>query len=270
MKKVLSKTVNEKEVWILTPDLSFSSYIYNPEGINYLDIFYRFAQYWPTNEAIKDLFKDSAIALNNKIEQLLFLIKELDKKRQYLLKIEKPKRKIYSYRPYQHFLALIEASLNVIHSIKDLIERIDDRYLKRDYYREIINQDWFEYLMAFRALIHHIESPLITIEQGKIIFQFERINELHRYKKILKILKISPTHNLQIKFNVQLEYIKNIIFNILLPSLNTWAKKHIDELDQDLEIDIITGFRKNGSFKTKKISLKTILKIASHKYKCLI
>ncbi len=261
MKKVLSKTNSGKYIWILIPDVYIWRYLNNPKGINYLDIFYGFVKFCPTKTEIKDLIKDSMMALDNKLEQLLFLDKELFRKNQYLLKKGKHNRRIYSYRPYQHLLALLEACLNVIHSIKDLITRIDG-YLGQDFYRKIIESPWFRYLMAIRNLLQHIESPLVTIEQNNIIFQFERLKKLHGYDELKKILRLpSLVDNLNFRANIPLAYIREVISNIFLPALNNWAKKHLDRLNQDFKIDVITGFKKDGSFITKKVSLRILLKI---------
>ncbi len=251
---------------MLTPNIKVFSFIENKRKITFLEIFHVFAQKMlkPSKNVLSDEEKRqwesgvrcTMIELNNKVVQLKFFANEVRKKEKELLSRRDIKKKIYDYKPYQIFLALAEGYLNTVHSTYDYMKRID-RALGKRYSREIWKEEWFCLNMDLRNLFHHIESPLVTIDRNQIIFVFERIDELIPSPRFFS----DNLKDQRGRFKVAI-YCDNMEVDVI-KFLNKWAKKYLSLLDKEESIEPISGFYKDGRLKSKKVTLGTLMKIAS-------
>ena len=176
MKRVKCKTRNGQLLWILIPDVRLASITKRKPPISFLDVFYAFAPILVESQVQKkwvEGVKCIMIDLDNKVTGMNFIVKEIKKQELRLIGLKNDKKNISDYKPYQIFLVFTEAYLNCLHSIRDLIKNIDIR-LGQKYNKAIMEEDWFKLNMDLRTLCHHIETPLMSVETGIIIFRFER------------------------------------------------------------------------------------------------
>jgi len=107
--------------------------------------------------------------------------------------------------------------------------------------------------MDLRNLCHHCESPFLIIKDDKIFIQFER---LYKLKNIRYFNKYKPST----KDPIIIEITSHDLGDDVIESLNKWAKRHLEKVNQNESIEAIYGYRKNGSMKTKKIKLNELMK----------
>lgn len=266
-RRVRIKTRSGQALWIITPNINVESFINKKKSITFLEIFYAFAQKLVSSRR-KSLQEEemkkervtvrmTLLELDNKVVQLKFFVNEMKKKEKELLSRKDIKKKIYDYKPYQIFLALTEGYLNTLHSIKEFLKEIDKALGKR-FSRKIWEEEWFRLNMDLRNLFHHIESPLVAIDQNKIIFVFERINELLPSPRFFSDNLKDQRGRIKVAIycdNMEIDVIK---------FLKNWAKKYLDLIDKKETIEPIIGFYKNGRLKSKKVALGTLIEIAEN------
>ena len=258
MKKVKSKTKDDQFIWVITPDIRIASFLKRKKPITFLDIFYAFAPLLMKSRKQKEWtegVKCTMIDLNNKVTGMDFIVKEMKKQESKLLKLNTVYKNIYDYKPYQILLVFTEAYLNCLHSMHDLIKNID-KHLNEKYFADIWRTDWFKLNMDLRTLCHHIESPLITIENGLIIFHFERSEKLKTIRFLSDSMK--DEHGI-----IKIQLTCNDLGLDMKHFLNQWAKRHLDCINTNETIDQIKTFKKDGTFKTQKIRLGELINIAS-------
>ena len=258
MKKIKSKTANGQLVWIITPDIFLTSITKRKAPISFLDVFYAYAQMLLKSEKQKEWVegvKCTMIDLNNRVTGMHYIVKEIKKQELRLLCLRNDQKNISDYKPYQIFLVFIEAYLNCLHSIRDLIKNID-RHLCQEYYKDILHEDWFRLSMDIRTLCHHIETPLVSVERGIIIFRFERS------KKIESIRYLSDSMKDEHGFiTVQLTCAD--LGADMERFLNLWARKYLNHINATETIEQIKTVKKDGAFKTRKITLAELMSIAN-------
>jgi len=184
-----------------------------------------------------------------------FIVKEMKKQESKLLKIKSARKNILDYRQYQILLVFTEAYLNCLHSLYGLIKNID-KHLNKKYFEDIWRNDWFKLNMDLRTLCHHIESPLITVEDGLIIFHFERSEKIQTIRFLSDTMK--DKHGV-IKIGLTCDDLGLDMKTFL----NDWSKRYLTNIDPTETIDQIRGFKKDGAFKTQKIALGNLIKIAN-------
>lgn len=261
-KKVKAKTKAGQKLWILVPSIAINSYAMNPQKVSYLELFYFFAQFL-TKTKKKKLTKEEEkrfletnnrvlIELDNKISALKYFVREITKQEKELLSRREKNKRIYDYKPYQKFLALIESYLNTVHSIFDYIRTID-KLLRRRFAKDIEKEEWFKIEIDLRNVFHHNQSPHLRIEKRKIILAFNRLPRDPRYF-------VSEMKNARGYYEV--EAVAKNIGQDMISFLNNWAKKYLDLIDVTERIQVIRGFHSDGRMKYKEVSLKELLKIA--------
>lgn len=265
-KRVRVKTRSGQSLWIITPNINVESFMNKKKGITFLEIFYAFAQKLlkPSKNVLSDKEKRqwepgvrcTMIELNNKVVQLKFFAREMQRKEKELLSREDIKKKIYDYKPYQIFLALTEGYLNTLHSINDFIKQTD-KALGKKYSKEMRGKPWFLLYMDLRNLFHHIESPSVTIIGKKIVFIFERTDELNFPPRFLSENMKDERGRYMIEVNC------DYLIKEVLDSLNKWAEKYLNLLNKEETFEPITSFYKDGRLKSKKVTLGTLIKIAN-------
>ena len=261
-KRVKAKTKGNQDLWIIIPNIGIKSFALNPQKINSLEIFYSFAQaLTKTKKKIltakeKDKLietkKRALFELDNKVVALKYLANECKKQSKILLTRKDNKKRIYDYKPYQVLLALIESYLDTLHSICDSITKID-KLLGQNFASSIYKKRWFKIDKDLRNVFHHVQSPLLSIKKGKLLFTFER---LPRNPNFLNASMKNPYGYYQ--FVLDWKDLSNDILNFLLK----WAKKYVKLINDKETIDLIIGHHQDGRIKTKKITLKELKKIA--------
>lgn len=258
MKKVKSKTNSGRLIWVLTPDIRIARFLKRKQPISFLDIFYVFAPLLVKSKKQKEWaegVKCTMIDLNNRVSGMDFIVKEMKKQESKLLKINGAHKNIYDYKPYQIFFVFTEAYLNCLHSICDLIKNID-KHLGKKYYADIWRNDWFKLNMDLRTLCHHIETPLIIVENGTVMFHFERSEKMNTIRFLSDSMK--DNHGI-----IKIKLTCNDLGVDMKNFLDQWAKRHLNDININESIDQIKGFKKDGSFKIISIDLGTLIKIAS-------
>ena len=246
--KALSKA--GKITSVITPDIHVYNYI-KTQKINYLDIFYSFGQFLLERNVKKSEFKIVMQDLNNRIVQLKYFVKKINNKEKRLLKRKEEKKNIYNYKPYQVLLGLIEAYWNKLHSIADLVKKIDGLY-STNFYEKLNNEKWFTLQMGLRHLCHHIESPLITKEKGRVMLMFEKAKEVRKSEKYFKDWMFNSHGRIHVYYSS-----KNIDADIIR-FINEMAKSILSKLAPLKSIKIIAGHNKDKSLKEKEIKLQEL------------
>ena len=262
------KTPDRQDVWIVSPDIVFNTRSYNKK-INFVKIFCYFGHALikspvqtttgdnSEKTVTKELFikkKKIIYALDNKVVNLKFFAKELLKFEKILLSSQKEKKKRYNYKNYQIFIGLSEAYLNTIHSIKEFIKAIDES-IGTEYYLDLFKKDWFKLNTDLRNLFQHIESPLCSVENNKILLTFEcphKLNQVQFFKPELR----DNNGNYQVRLECA------GLDDDMLDFLNQWSEKHLNTLDQDMELDKLVGFKKDGRLISKTIKLNDLMDMA--------
>lgn len=141
-----------------------------------------------------------------------------------------------------------------MHSIRDLIKNIDS-HLGQKYNEDIMQEDWFKLNMDLRTLCHHIETPLMSVERGVIIFRFERSEKIQTIRFLSDSMKdengIITVQLTCADLGVDMERF-----------LNQWAKQHLNHINAEETIDQIKTVKKDGTLKTRKITLGQLMSIA--------
>jgi hypothetical protein len=195
------------------------------------------------------------IDLNNRVTGMNYIVKEIKKQESRLLCLKNDQKNISDYKPYQIFLVFTEAYLNCLHSIRDLIKNIDS-HISQKYKEDIMQEDWFKLSMDIRNLCHHIETPLVSVERGVIIFRFERSEQIQKIRFLSNSMK--DEHGF---ITVQLISVDLGVY--MTSFLNQWAKKHLNHIDSEGTIDQIKTVKKDGTFKTRKITFAELMSIAN-------
>jgi len=256
--KALSKA--GETTWIITPDVHVYNFI-RTQKIDYLDIFYSFGQFLLGKNVEKSEFKIVMQDLNNRIVQLKYFVKKINNKEKKLLEKQEEKKNIYNYKPYQVLLGLIEAYWDKLHSIADLIKKIDEIY-DTNFYEKLNNEKWFKIQMGLRHLCHHIESPLISKEKGRVLLLFEKAKEVRKSEKYFKDWMFNSHGRIHIYYSS-----KNIESDII-KFINDMAKSILSNLNPLKSVKIIAGYNKDKSFKEKEIKLQELYeKIENSKIK---
>ena len=257
MKRIKSKTTTGQLLWILTPDANLASIIKRKSSISFLDVFYVFAPQLVKSKEKKEWVegvKCTMIDLNNRVTGMNYIVKEIKKQESKLLYLKNDQKNISNYKPYQIFLVFIETYLNCLHSIRDLIKNIDD-HLGQKYYQSLMQEDWFKLSMDMRTLCHHIETPLITVERGVIIFRFERSEKIQSIRFLSNSMKdehgIIPIELTCSDLGVDME-----IF------LNQWAKHYFNNINRNKAINQIKSVKGDGTHKFRSITLDELMNIA--------
>jgi len=250
-----------QKIWIITPSIAVKSHS-ERKSFSYLDIFYLYGQLFFQEESRRlkehekkfdiNSKKRILIELDNKVVKLKFFSNEIRKSEKKLLIRKDLRKKIYDYRPYQIFIGLTESYLDTLHSIYELIREVDS-LTGKSFSGRIWKEEWFRMNMDLRNLFHHIESPLCSVEKGEILFTFHNTEKLDRPKFFTEKLKNGQAHQVVLKS----DDLNSDVFNFL----ESWAKKYLDLIDGDKEMELITGFRKNGRFRSEKVSLKELMQV---------
>ncbi len=245
--------------WVLTPNVSMYSYIKNSKHLTYLEIFYRFGQVLvkprkgiSKDEEVKMLQsrKRLLVELNNKVVALKYLVQECRKHGQHLVARKDNTKRVYGYKSYQVFLALIESYLDAVHSTFDCICDLD-KFLGQKFSQNISTKQWFQIDLDLRNVFHHNQSPLVTVERGKIIFTIEKLPRKPRF-----LSHVTP--NLHGRYEFSLD--PKDLGDDFIASLEKWAKAYLDLIDDTESIGAISGFQKDGGIKQKKVTLKDLMK----------
>ncbi len=258
-KLITAKEKTGKSWYLIAPSIETYSFIKKNKNVTFLEIFYSFApkllnkrKIDLTEEKKKEFILRVIFQLDNRVQQLIFFARETQKYGKKIIN-KKGNKKICSYKPYQLFLACLTAYLNTIHSLQEEILAIDN-IIGKNYSEKIWQQQWFKIDIDIRTLLHHIESPIINLN-GKIFsFKFQRANQMN--KKKAKFLT-NPIDN-KVEFSLDLKDLAQDILN----SLNTWAKKYLELIDENESLNALTGYNKDGRIKSKKVTLKELKKIA--------
>ncbi len=192
--------------------------------------------------------------LNNRLVQLKYFANEVRAHEKILLDAKEEKKRIYSYKHYQVFLGFIEAYLDKLHGIVDLVKKIDNLYLT-DFSEKIYSEKWFIIQIGLRHLFHHIESPLITKKANQIIIVCERVKSVRNWKRYFENWMFDSKERLNVKFSS-----KDIEVN-LINFLNEMAKTILSGIDPNNSINVFTAFDKKGGLKSKKYKLKDLLNL---------
>ena len=261
-KRVKAKTKDGQELWIIVPNIGVYSFATNKNKVTFLEVFYFFAQTLvrpakktltkSEEEKIFEVKKRALYELNNKVQALKFFANEIYKQEKKLIARTDRKKKIYDYSEYQKYLALCEGYLNTFHSIWDFICEYD-KLTGNNFSDSIKNEQWFQIDIDIRNIFHHNQSPLLSVENGKILFTFDR---LPRSPRFFNATMKNPSGRYQV------ELAAKDLGTDMVDYLNKWAKKYIDLMDEKEEISAIAGFYKDGRTKTKKVTLKELKKIA--------
>ena len=245
--------------WIITPNISMYSFASKSKNVTFLEIFYRFAQVLvkprkglTKGEEEKILLsrKRVLVELNNKVMALKYLANECKKQGEKLIARKDSKKRIYDYKPYQVFLALCESYLDTVHSTYDCIADLDG-FLGKKYARAINKEQWFKIDMDLRNVFHHNQSPLVTIEKGKVDFTIEKLPRSPRF--------LTPAmKNPHGRYEFSLD--PKDLGEDILTFLEKWAKQYLDLIDGNESIDAIAGYKKDGGVRTKKVTLKELMK----------
>ncbi|MFA5792530.1 MAG: hypothetical protein WC897_01510 [Candidatus Gracilibacteria bacterium] len=265
-KLITGKDKTGKEWWIVTPNVGVYSFATNPNKVTFLEIFYFFAQGLikgpkdiknEDEQRIRESRQRILIQLDNRVQQLLFHANEVKKLGEKILRA-KLRQKICGYKPYQIFLAHLTAYLNTVHSIRDEVLAID-KLLGKNYSEKIWQKEWFKIDIDIRTLLHHIESPIFSREGAQFKFRFERLQCMDKNKaKFLTDPNQTLAEFLLDPANIEKDIIEE---------LNVWAKKYLNLMDKNETYDPISGYYKDGRMKTKKITLKELMKIAHNTQK---
>jgi len=257
MKRVKSKTTNGQLLWILTPDIHLASIIKRKPPISFLDIFYSFAPRLVKSKNQEEWIegiKCTMMDLNNKVTGMNFIVKEIKRQESRLLGLKNNQKNVSDYKPYQIFLVFTEAYLNCLHSIRDLIKNIDS-HLGQKHNEDIMQEDWFKLNMDLRTLCHHIETPLMSVERDVIVLRFERSKKIRKIRFLSDSMKdehgIIPVQLTCTDLGVDMERF-----------LNKWAKKHLNYISAEEILEQIIAMKKDGTFKTRKITLGKLMSIA--------
>jgi hypothetical protein len=257
MKIIKSIAATGQLLWVLTPDANITSIRKRKVPLTHLDIFYTFAQQLVKSKEDKEWsegVKCTMIDLNNRITGLNYIVKKIKRKESKILKLGNNKKNIYDYKPFQEFLVLVETYLNCLHSIRDLIKNID-HHLGKKYYEDIMQEDWFRLNMDLRTLCHHIETPLMTVENGIITFRFERSDRINTIRFLTDSMK--DAHGfIHCRLNCSDLGIGIEKF------LNKWAKRHLENIDKDKAINQIKRIKKDGTHKLQRTTLGELMIIA--------
>lgn len=228
------------------------------QHVTFLEVFYYFGQMLiqsDDNNVVDEFKRRVLIELDNKVVGLKYHIKNVNSIGNLLKKIKKNNNKrVYSYTADQHFSAEVIAYLDGVHSIYDQIKSIDN-LIGKSFYSEIKNEEWFKIEMDLRNLFHHIESPLLIIRNNTFQFVFERIHQLNHLRYFNDSMRdASGRITVEINFSG---------FGVsILSFLNDWAKKHLETIDVNKTIKTTHGFKKDGSFIIKEVSLSRCLDMA--------
>lgn len=261
-KRVKAKEKTGRELWLLGPNIRVYSFAKNSKKVTFLEIFYFFAQILVNTkkkltkteeEKVIEIKKRALIELDNKVSSLKFFANEIRKQGKILLRRKDNKKKIYDYSPYQTYLAMTEGYLNSLHSIWCFITDYD-KLLNKTFAKDIKQEEWFKIDIDLRNIFHHNQSPLLSVENEKAIFTFERLPRDPQFF----------THSMKNHAGYYQVYLEEKdLAEEVLNFLNKWAKKYIDLINENEKITTVTGFHKDGRIKTKKVTLKE-LKLIAH------
>jgi hypothetical protein len=256
MKIIKTRATNGQFEWILIPDIHLANITRRRAPISFLDVFYSFAPQLVKSERKKwvEGVKCTMIDLNNRVTGMNYICKEIKKHESRLLCLKKDQKNISDYKPYQIFLVFVEAYLNCLHSIRDLIKNIDD-HLDQTYYKSLMQEGWFKFEMDLRTLCHHIETPIITVERNVIILRFERSEKIQTIRFISDSMK--DEHGI-----ITIELNCADLGMDMNRFLNQWAKQHLDHINTEEIRDQIITVKEDGTYKTRKITLGKLLIIA--------
>ncbi|MFH1545951.1 MAG: hypothetical protein ABIE14_01065 [Patescibacteria group bacterium] len=128
MKKIQAK-MRGQLVWILMPDILWFPFV-KDKNFSPLDIFCYFGQFCRVRKKISQkkliIFKKQILFdLNNRVMQLKFFAEEMKKQNKKLPEKSELKKRVYDEKPFQEFFALTNAHLDTIHSIRELILKIE-------------------------------------------------------------------------------------------------------------------------------------------------
>ncbi|XKT74605.1 MAG: hypothetical protein ACJKTH_00745 [Patescibacteria group bacterium UBA2163] len=255
MKKIIGTTTDGQRLVVLVPDISIYSFI-KKDQFTFLDLFYYFGQNLVTNrrrggnEDMKYIMQD----LNKRVEQMRYQVGEMQKLERKVLN-QNMRRNINPYRFEHRWMASMEAYLNTVHSIYDLLKVIDDRITGTLCTRYIENEDWFKIEMDIRNLCHHNETPLLTTRNGTIHLFFERLDSL-------RTVKYFQQERINGQNKIVVEVTSHDMGDGLLTALNLYAKEYLEQIDQNETINAITGFHQDGRLKQKEIRLSDLMSTA--------
>ncbi len=257
MKRIKSKTTNGQLVWILTPDVLLARITKRKSPLSFLDVFYAFASQLVKSKDKKEWVegvKCTMIDLNNRVTGMNYIVNKIKKQESRLLCMKDDQKNISDYKPYQIFLVFTEAYLNCLHSIRDLIKNIDS-HLDQQYNEDIMQENWFKLNMDLRTLCHHIETPLMSVERGVIIFRFERSEKIQKIRFLSDSMK--DEHGF---ITVQLTCADLGVD--MERFLNQWAKQHLSHINAEETIGQIKTVKKDGIHKIRKITLGELMSIS--------
>jgi len=243
---------------VVVPDIHVHSYV-KDRKLTYLDLFYSFAQVVARNTKKTEEDKIEAIVrtmieLHTKIVSYIFISRLLYGQEKKILSL-KETRRIRDHKPYQIYIGLLTAQGDALHSLRDMVNAIDGLFHK-EHGRRIKREEWFRMNMDIRNFLHHVGVPNVTKQNGGIVISFEtkRLEQLNP-KHLQYFKKEDFESQRHIEFIISSE---NDVQQLLVP-LDRWAKAYIDQIDPNEEVSVITGYRKNGSARYKKIKLRELL-----------
>lgn len=251
------------EWWIISPNIVVHSFATSPKKVTPLELFYYFGQTLLKNKK-ETLTKEEQkkwreshlrvmIELDNRVQQMLYFANEANKQGGKILKL-KPRKRIHSHKPYQILVGHLTAYLNGLHALREEMIAID-RLIGKNYSEDIWKQKWFKIDIDIRTLLHHIESPMTSIDGSGFRLRFERV-DLIKKAKFLK--DPAQTHA---EFLLHTDDLGTDI----IAALNDWAKKYLNLVNKDETIDLIAGYRKDGRAVHKTLTLKDLMKIGKIK-----
>lgn len=149
----------------------------------------------------------------------------------------------------QNILAILEAYLNSLHSLRDFMKLVDD-ITKYDYVKEKFNnRSLFAFIIDIRNIFHHNQSPFINVENGHINIKF---NLLPKHPQRIQIIPKDNNGYYGLKLNI------NKLTSQFLDDFNNWSKRYLDLFDNDTKVIIFTKMLKNDKWDTEE---KTIAKL---------
>lgn len=154
----------------------------------------------------------------------------------------------------QNVLALLDAYLNSIHSLRDFM-LIVDKITKYEFTNSCINPlGIFAVLIDLRNIFHHNQSPFVDIEDSWILLKF---NQLPKKPTKIQIFPKDRNGYYSLKIN------PNELTHHFYHDFNQWAKSYLDLIPSDTELDIFIDRDTSGKWNTEKHNIKELIEFST-------